>query len=40
MEEIKKSYHPLRIRNEWNGVIGVFGKGTLNTLVSIFRTEL
>jgi hypothetical protein len=40
MDVIKKSYHPLRIRNKQNGVVGVYGNWTMNIPVLIFHTGI
>jgi hypothetical protein len=40
MNVIKKSYNPLRIRNEQNKVVGVRGNIIMNMLVPVIRTRL
>ena len=40
MDVIKKSYHPLRIRNEQNKVVGVHGNRTMYMLVLVICTRL
>jgi hypothetical protein len=36
----KKYYHLLSMRNEQNGVAGVCGNKTMNTLIAVHRTEV
>ena len=40
IEVIKKSYHPLRMRNEQNKAASVRGNETVNTPVSVLCTRM
>jgi hypothetical protein len=40
MNVIKKSYHPLRMRNKWNEVASVCGNRTINMLVLVIYNGL
>jgi hypothetical protein len=40
MDVIKKSYHSLHMRKEWNGAVDVRGNETVNTPILLILTGL